>query len=661
MKPVPPGFVGLMRVEHHAKQPTENGAAVQSEDEGAARAGPGSMLLEVSWEVCNQVGGIYQVIRSKAPSMVEKWADRYCLIGPYVQSKAQLEFEATRPSAWVGRALASLKDDGLTVHHGRWLIPGRPRVMLVEHWAGWERLNAAKFTLWADHGIETPGEGGLINSVVSFADAVRRLIGALSEHRNLAPGAGRGTRASHHHAPALMVAHFHEWMGGLAIPMIRRQGLPVAMVFTTHATQLGRYVASVEEHFYDRLPWMDQNELAGRYNVRTQHGIERACAHGSHVFTTVSSVTAEECQYLLGRPVDVVTPNGLNVSHYNLGHDQQNQHGVSKEAVHRFVMGHFFPSYSFDLEKTLYFFSSGRFEPRNKGFDLCLESMARLNAELKGSDDPHLKGASVVFFIISSRPCKSLNPLALEKRGVLEELREVCRRITEEVGERLASRAASGAKLKLDDLVSEYWALRYRRLQFALKQQCLPMVVTHILEDDQNDPVLNQLRILGLVNRAEDPVKIVYHPEFISPANPLWGIEYEQFVRGCHLGLFPGAYEPWGYTPLECAAMGIPSVTSDLAGFGRYVQEHIPDHDKSGLIVLGRRGRSFHDAAADMTRTLLEFCRLERRDRIALRNAVDRRSWDFDWTRLVPAYHKAHELAVERFLAGSGSLAGTLA
>src|SRR6185295_19034548 len=129
------------------------------------------------------------------------------------------------------------------------------------------------------------------------------------------------------------------------------------------------------------------------------------------------------------------------------------------------------------------------------------------------------------------------------------------------------------------DLVDEYWMLRYRRVQAALKQSGLPMVVTHILEDDANDPLLNQIRALNLVNAPEDPVKIVYHPEFINPANPLWGIEYEQFVRGCHMGLFPGAYEPWGYTPLECAAMGIPSVSSDLAGFGRYVQENIADHD----------------------------------------------------------------------------------
>jgi hypothetical protein len=39
---------------------------------GGARAWPGVVLFEISWEVCNQIGGIYQVLRSKAPIMVER-------------------------------------------------------------------------------------------------------------------------------------------------------------------------------------------------------------------------------------------------------------------------------------------------------------------------------------------------------------------------------------------------------------------------------------------------------------------------------------------------------------------------------------------------------------------------------------------------------------
>jgi glycogen(starch) synthase len=612
----------------------------------AARPPGGPILFEVSTEVCNQVGGIYQVLRSKAPLMTQRWGDRFCMVGPWEPAKATVEFEEARPAGWTARALDKLREQGLVVHYGRWLIPGRPRVMLLEYWLPPDRLDAVKYRLWEQHAIETPGGDGLIDMVVAFADACRRLFEALGEQRQSARTGG-----------APIVAHFHEWLGGLAIPMIRRQRLPVTTIFTTHATLLGRYIASSRDDFYDQLPYLDQDAEARRYNVRTPHAIERACAHGAHVFTTVSSVTAEECTHLLWRPVDVVTPNGLTIGLYNAGHEQQRLHGEYKEKIHRFTMGHFFPSYSFDLDKTIYIFTSGRFEPKNKGFDLCLESMARLNAELRtaGLD------RTVVFFIISKRATRSINPLAMEKRGVLNELNDICEHVVAGVGPRLFQRAASGGKLHLDDLVDEYWQLRYRRAQHALRQHCLPMVVTHILEDDQHDPVLNHIRLLQLHNRPEDPVKIVYHPDFINPHNRLWGIDYDQFVRGCHLGLFPSLYEPWGYTPLECAAMGVPSVTSDLAGFGRYVLENYTNPDKFGMTVLKRRGRGFHTSAADLTAHLLDFCRLDRRDRIALRNEVDKRSWDFDWSRLGRAYHAAHDLAIARYQGEQAVDAGGIA
>jgi hypothetical protein len=48
------------------------------------RAPPGAALFEVAWEVCNQLGGIYQVLRSKAPRLVDRWRNRYWLVGLYV-------------------------------------------------------------------------------------------------------------------------------------------------------------------------------------------------------------------------------------------------------------------------------------------------------------------------------------------------------------------------------------------------------------------------------------------------------------------------------------------------------------------------------------------------------------------------------------------------
>jgi glycogen(starch) synthase len=602
-----------------------------------------AMLFEVAWEVCNQVGGIYQVLRSKAATIVERWKDRYCVVGPYVEAKAALEFEATRPAGWMGRVISALKDDGLIVHHGRWLIPGNPRALLIEHVLPAKKLGEVKYRLWKDHWIESPGSDFFIDGAISFGDGVRRLMEKVC-HFWCGAGAKPGEDRR-------LILHCHEWQGGLALPMVRHEKLPVGLVFTTHATLLGRYIASTEENLYDKLPRLNGDAEAAKYNVRTQHRMEKACAHAAHVFTTVSSITGEECAQLLQRAPDIVTPNGLNIAQYYAAHQMQIWHQEYKDRINQFVMGHFFPSYSFDVDKTLYFFTSGRFEPRNKGFDLCLESMARLNAELKAAD----LGITVVFFIVTSRGTRSILPQALEKRGVLNELRRVCEQITENLGEKLFRHGAAGEKIHLDDQVDEYWRLRYKRTQFALRSGKLPPVITHVLEDDATDPVLNQIRNLNLVNRAEDPVKVVYHPEFIKAENPLWGIEYEQFVRGCHLGVFPSLYEPWGYTPLECLALGVPAVTSDLAGFGRYASETMIGHEELGLTVLRRRGRPYHDAAAELTQKLLYFCQLRRRDRIALRNAVERFSWEFDWSRLAPAYHKAHDMALEREAAARGA------
>ena len=595
------------------------------------RAWPRSAVYEISWEVCNQIGGIYQVLRSKAPIMVERWRHQYALVGPWVPRHAALEFEPIRPGGPMARIVETLAEQGLRAHHGRWLVPGRPRVVLLEHALDVSALEAVRGRVEHELGIAVPPGSALLDDTLSFADAVRRFLLAASSQRGEEGEAG-GRR---------VLAHFHEWLGSLALPWLHRAGAPLVTVFTTHATQVGRYVASNEDDFYEKLPQVDAAERAAHYQIDAAHAIERACARACHVFTTVSPITAEECTVLLGRTPDLLTPNALDLARYDLGSDFQTVHAQNKEAIHRFTMAHFFPSYAFDLDRTLYFFTSGRFEPRNKGYDLCLETMARLNVELRAAK----LDVNVVFFVVTDQPTRSINPIALHDRGVLDELREVSERLTEQVAERLFRRGAAGERVRLDDLVDEYWGLRFRRTQYALRTDRLPLQVTHVLENEAGDPVLGHIRALGLANRREDPVKVVYHPQFITPVNPLWGIEYEQFVRGCHLGIFPSLYEPWGYTPLECIAMGVPAVTSDLAGFGRYVAETWPDHDRWGVVVLPRRGRTFHEAAGDLTRRLVAYCRLDRRGRTALRNEVESHARAFDWASLGPAYHEAHDRA----------------
>lgn len=591
-----------------------------------------TLLFEMSWEVCNQVGGIYQVLRSKAEFMLGDWGDRYCVVGPYLPGQAATDFEPTPVDGVHAEIVATLERQGIRAHVGRWLVAGRPRAILLEYALPAEQLNRLKHELWQHFKIESPPNFELVDNAIAFGQATALLLSAACR-----AWCNQGTGGR-------VLAHFHEWQGGVGIPLTFRMGLPLARVFTTHATMLGRYIASSRDDLYQGLSAVDVNAEASHFGIKSQHMIERVAAQYADVLTTVSPITGEECAHILGRKPCVITPNGINLERYDVGHDFQALHAQHRDAIRRFVMGHFFPSYPFDLEHTLFFFTSGRFEPHNKGFDLCLEAMARLNDELKAQNT----NRTVVFFIITQQPVQSLNPHALRDRGVLEELRDVSNHIAQGIADQLFSRGAAGLSSSLDELADEYWMIRYRRTCYALKSNRLPFSTTHVLADEEGDEVLKLIHGLGLRNGKDDRVKVVYHPQFINSVNPLWRIEYDQFVRGCHLGIFPSSYEPWGYTPLECVCMGVPAITSDLSGFGRYLADVHPDHDRHGITVLGRRDQDFRSSAKELANRLHAFCRLNNRQRIALRNSVEAHSHSFDWQRLGVAYGRAHRLALER-------------
>jgi glycogen(starch) synthase len=530
-----------------------------------------------------------------------------------------------------GAAVRAMRAQGYDVCYGTWLITGRPRVVLINPFQAYNRLGQLKSDLWSRHGIPSPDNDDLLHQVIAFG----HLTTIFFQHV-AAQLAGRR-----------LLGHFHEWMTGVAIPELRRQQVPAHLLFTTHATLLGRYLAMNDPAFYDHLMWVNWEAEAKHFNIEPAVRMERAAAHGSHVFTTVSELTVRECIYLLDRIPDAVLPNGLNIERFVALHEFQNLHQQYKAKIHEFVMAHFFQSYSFDLDHTLYFFTSGRYEYHNKGFDLTLEALARLNYRLQQSGI----GVQVVMFFITKRPYTSINPQVLERRAQLEEVRQTCRAIEKQVGERLFYAAAASQDHKLPELstmVDDYWRLRYRRQLQSWKTDALPPVITHNLVNDQNDDILNYLRKANLLNHASDRVKMVYHPDFVSPSSPLLGMEYGQFVRGCHMGVFPSYYEPWGYTPLECVARGVPAITSDLSGFGDYALQNVPDPEAKGIFVVHRQEKTFDESAEELTDMLWQFVQLSRRDRIMQRNAVESSAELFDWKNLRVYYDRAYALALER-------------
>lgn len=329
-------------------------------------------------------------------------------------------------------------------------------------------------------------------------------------------------------------------------------------------------------------------------------------------------------------------------------HEFQNLHEQSKQKIHDFVRGHFYGHNDFEPDNTLYLFTAGRYEYRNKGVDMFIEALARLNHRLKTSGSK----MTVVAFIIMPAQTHSLTVEALKGQAVIKSLRDTVDVIETAVGKRLFERSLrwhEGEDLPDDkDLLSSQDRIMLRRRLFAMKRHTLPPIITHNMANDAEDPILNQIRRVQLFNHPSDRVKIIFHPEFLNSANPVLPLDYDDFVRGTHLGVFSSYYEPWGYTPAECTVMGVPSITTNLSGFGCYMEELIENASDYGIYIVDRRMKGVDDSVNQLTNFMFEFASKSRRQRINQRNRTERLSDLLDWKRMGMEYVKARQLALRR-------------
>ncbi|KAJ2914394.1 hypothetical protein MD484_g6021, partial [Candolleomyces efflorescens] len=592
------------------------------------------ILFECAWEVANKVGGIYTVIKTKVPVTVSEFGDRYCLIGPLSYKTAPMEVEAEEPSdPHVASTIESMRSQGVKILYGRWLIEGNPQVLLFDTGSVYSKLDEWKGDLWNLAGIPSPPNDQETNETIILGYLIAWFLGDYVARQ----------------LTTAVIAHFHEWQAGLAIPLCRKRHIDVTTVFTTHATLLGRYLCAGSVDFYNNLQYFDVDHEAGKRGIYHRYCIERSAAHCADVFTTVSHITAYESEHLLKRKPDGVLPNGLNVVKFQAMHEFQNLHAQSKAKINEFIRGHFYGYCDFDLDNTLYMFTAGRYEYRNKGVDMFIESLARLNYRLQKAGST----VTVVAFIIMPAATHSYTVEALKGQAVTKQLRDTVTEIQNRIGARLFDHASrfhgeSKAIPTPDELLSEEDKVLLKRRIFALKRNSLPPVVTHNMQDDPNDPILNQIRRVKLFNNTHDRVKIVFHPDFLNSNNPILGLDYEEFVRGCHLGVFPSYYEPWGYTPAECTVMGVPSITTNLSGFGCFMQDLIERPDEEGCYIVDRRMQSVEDSVNELSAHMFDFTQKSRRQRINQRNRVERLSPLLDWKNLGIEYSKARQLALRR-------------
>lgn len=626
--------------------------ALDNLDRGESAFEENRWVFEISHEAANKVGGIYQVIRSKCSASVEELGDQYILLGPYKEASVRTEVELGEfPShSPLTAAVNNLRAEGWRVHTGRWLVDGSPQIILFDIGSASGRLDEYKHELYDNTKIGIPTGDIECNDAVLFGVMVARFIEEFrSEVENFSDAKPR------------VCAHFHEWLAGVGLITLRMRNVDVSTVFTTHATLLGRFLCAGAVDFYNNLDKFNIDEEAGRRGIYHRYCMERCAAHLAHTFTTVSEITGIEAEHLLKRKPDIITPNGLNVKKFSALHEFQNLHALSKEKINDFIRGHFYGFMDFDLDNTLYFFIAGRYEFGNKGADIYIEALARLNHYMKASGT----NKTVIAFMIFPAKTNNFNIESLRGQAVTKSLRDTIHDIQAKMGKRMYEICLTGRLPEPEELLLKEETVRLKRCIFAAQRKSLPPITTHNVCDDTVDPVLNALRRCKLFNDPHDRVKVIFHPEFLSVTNPLFGMDYEEFVRGCHLGVFPSYYEPWGYTPAECTVMGIPSVTTNLSGFGCFMAEHIADPMSYGIYIIDRRYIGLEESVRQLAQNLFEFVQLNRRQRIIQRNRTERLSELLDWKILGTYYRQARqhslgvmypELAPEEEAAGAGRL-----
>ncbi|KAL4071970.1 glycosyltransferase family 3 protein [Scleroderma citrinum] len=580
-------------------------------------------LFECAWEVANKVGGIYTVISTKVPVTIAEYGDRYTLVGP-LTNKLAMEVRVLDPvDPVVATVLEAMHSHGVKCLYGRWLIEDKPQVLLFDVGSCSHRLDEWKGDLWNLAGISTPLHDAETNNVILFGYLMTWFLGEYASRQ----------------LDTAIVVHFHEWQAGVTIPICRKRQIDVMTVFTTHATLLGRYLCAGSVDFYNNLRYFDVNHEAGKRGIYHRYCVERTSAHCADVFTTVSHITVLEAEYLLKRRPDGVVPNGLNINKFQRRHEHEseNLYAIARAKIHGFMRGHFYGHYDFDLENTLYIFTAVRYEYRNKG----------LNYRLKRSDSK----TTVVAFIMPAST-NSYTIEAFKGQALVRQLQETVTEIQKRIGDCLldhALRFHSEGKLEVapSDLLSSEDQMLLKQRISALKRTSLPPFVTHNMMDDANDPILNRIRRVKLFNSHEDRVKIVFHPDFLTSSNPILGLDYEEFVRGCHLGVFTSYYEPRRYTPAECTVMGIPSITTNLSGFGCFIQDTIKRPEDEGCYIIDRRTNSFEQSVSQLTDCLEGFCNKTWRQRADQRSRMESLSL-LDWKILGVEYTKSRPLALRR-------------
>ena len=536
-------------------------------------------IFEASWEVCNKVGGIYTVLSTRAKTLQEKFHDRILFIGPdFWQGKENPLFTESDNlcAAWKKHAA---EKDNLSVRVGRWNIPGEPIVILVDFQPFYAKKNEIYTEMWNRYQVDSLHAYGDYDEASMFSYAAGKVVESFYRY-NLTEN-------------DKVIYQAHEWMTGMGALYLRTYVPEIATIFTTHATSIGRSIAGNNKPLYDYLFAYNGDQMAQELNMQSKHSIEKQTAHYADCFTTVSEITNNECKELLDKPADVLLLNGFEDDFVPKGATYAGKRKRARSALLH-VAGKLLGQELAD--DTLIIGTSGRYEFRNKGIDVFLEAMNRLNR------DKNLKK----------------NVLALVSvPGWVGDCRE-------DLLQRLKSRE-----------------------KFTTPLEC--PFITHWLHNMTHDQVLDMLKYLGMGNRPEDKVKVIFVPCYLDGKDGIFNKLYYDLILGMDMTVYASYYEPWGYTPLESVAFYVPTVTTDLSGFGRWVNGLKDQHGiDDGVEVLHRSDYNYSEVADGIKDTVSAFSAKSDAEMKAIRKRAGKVAEQALWKHFILYYYQAYDFALRR-------------
>lgn len=384
------------------------------------------------------------------------------------------------------------------------------------------------------------------------------------------------------------VAHFDEWTTAMGLLYIKSKLPSAATIFTTHATCIGRSICGNNKPLYDQFHNYNGDQMARELNMEAKHSLEKAAAHAADTFTTVSNITADECAQLLGRRPEVVTPNGFEPDFVPAARAYAPKRRAARNALIRVASSLTGHEYNAD---TFIVATSGRCEYRNKGLDVFLDSIAGL----KG------KTENALAFVMVPTWC-------------------------------------TGPRADLQANIDNKSTGR-------LKQP----VITHTIGNPDSDAVLCRINALGFASDANNGVDIIYVPCYLNGSDGIFDKSYYQLLIGMDATVFPSYYEPWGYTPLESIAFGIPTVTTSLSGFGAWVtSSNNAGFTTSGVEVIRRTDSNYAEVCNNITNALLSLKNMDAAGRTCVAKAARATAAMATWPDFINDYIQAYNIAVEK-------------